>query len=527
MKKFAHRLVLLAAIASACISAAAQDRQRVLRFVPHTDIASLDPVVSGIYITRNFGYLVYDTLYGFDERYQPKPQMVDSHAVSADGLIHTFTLRAGLKWHDGTTVKASDCVTSLRRWVKRDGFGVMLATATDSMEASDERTFVIRLKTPFPLIEHALAKISGVPAFMMPERLAKADITTPLNEAIGSGPYKFERSEWKPGSRVVFTRNASYVPRTEPPSNAAGGKVAKFDRIEWHIIPDAVTAGQALVNNEVDWVETPSVDVLETLAASPGVTVKQIDPLGVQLQFRPNPLAAPFNNVKVRQALAYAVEQSQYLSAIAGDKKYWQVCQSFFSCKTPYETSAGAGAIGKAKDIAKAKQLLKEAGYKGEKVVILDAVDIQSMHTAAAILAEDLKAIGMNVEIQSMNFPTVLQRVTNRDQALQGKWSLFLTYTLVSDTLTPANHVLLRAGGFADGVVGWPTDEPTQELRAAFLTAKSEAERKQITEKLNARAFDQVLYLPVGQYVQPIAYRSNIGGITPASMPFFWSVEKK
>ncbi|MGJ7609042.1 hypothetical protein ACSFA7_32220 [Variovorax sp. LT1R20] len=116
---------------------------------------------------------------------------------------------------------------------------------------------------------------------------------------------------------------------------------------------------------------------------------------------------------------------------------------------------------------------------------------------------------------------------TGPGQAWQGKWRLFLTFTLVPDTLTPGNHVLLRASGFADGVVGWPTDEPTRELRAAFLTAKSEAERKQVTEKLNARAFDQVLYLPVGQYVQPTAYRSNIGGIVPASMPFFWSVEKK
>jgi peptide/nickel transport system substrate-binding protein len=527
MRKIVQCFALFSAMAMACASATAQDQPKVLRFVPYTDIAALDPVASGAGIVRMFGYLVYDTLYGFDDRAQPRPQMVDSHTTSADGLLHTFKLRSGLKWHDGTPVKASDCVMSLRRWGKRDGFGVMLMNATESMEAVDAQTFTIRLKTPFPLIERALAKLSSVPAFMMPERLAKVDATTPLTEVMGSGPYKFERTAWKPGNRLVFTRNENYVPRAEPPNNSAGGKVAKFDRVEWHILPDAVTAGQALVNNEVDWVQTPSSDVLEILAASPGVQVKQVDPNGYQLQFRPNFQAPPFNNVKARQALAYAVEQSQYLSAIAGDKKYWRVCQSFFSCGTPYESTVGAGSIGKTKDIAKARQLLKEAGYKGEKVIVLDAVDVQSMHTAAAILAEDLKAIGMNVELQSMNFPTALQRVSNRDQALQGNWGVFLTYTLVADTLAPTTNVLMRAGGFEDSVVGWPKDEPTQRMRAEFLTAKTEVERKQITDRLNARAYDQVLYLPVGQYVQPTAYRSNVSGIVPASIPFFWNVEKK
>jgi peptide/nickel transport system substrate-binding protein len=519
-------LITITALFGLLWDASAMAQNNVLRFVPYTNLANTDPVAAGIYVTRNFGYMVYDTLYSFDAKWQPQPQMIETHTVSADGLLHQFTLRDGLAWHDGNKVRAQDCVVSLQRWMRRDGFGVFLGDAMQSIEVIDDRSFSLHLKVPFPLIEQALAKISGVPAFMMPERLARTEPTVQASEVMGSGPYKFVPAEWVPGSKVVLVRNEAYVPRKEPPSNAAGGKVAKFDHVEWIIIPDGNTAVAALGRNEVDWIEQPLIDLAPIIEKMPDATLRRVDPLGAQLQFRPNFLAPPFDNAKVRQAMALVVDQAEYLSAFAGDQSYWQVCQSFFACGTPYETKAGAGSLGVKRDPAKARQLLKEAGYAGEKVVILDPPDVAPLHAAATIVARDLASIGMAVDLQVMTFSSVLQHIYNIDNARQGKWNLFVTYTTVPDTMVPATNIMLRAGGTADGIVGWPTDEQTQALRREFIAASTEAERHSVADRLNARAWEQVIYLPVGQFVSPMALSKHLTGILESPLPFFWNVEK-
>lgn len=520
-------ITILALLAGLVCGGSATAQNSILRFVPYTNLVTTDPVAAGIYVTRNFGYMVYDTLFSFDAKWQPQPQMVETHAVSADGLLHTFALRDGLTWHDGSKVRTQDCVVSLQRWMRRDPFGIFLQDAMVSIEAIDDRSFSIHLKRPFPLMEEALAKISGVPAFMMPERLARTEPTKQVSEVIGSGPYKFVPAEWMPGSKVVVVRNEAYVPRREPASNASGGKVAKFDRIEWIIIPDGNTAVAALGSNEVDWIEQPLIDLSPIIDKMPNAALRRVDPLGVQLQFRPNFLAPPFDNAKVRQAMALVVDQAEYLSAFAGDRKYWEVCQSFFSCGTPYESKAGAGSLGMKRDIAKARQLLKEAGYAGQKVVILDPPDVAPLHAAASIIARDLTSIGMSVDVQVMTFSSILQHIYNVDNARQGKWNLFVTYTTVPDTMVPATNIMLRAGGTADGIVGWPTDEEAQKLRHAFIAAKTEAERRSVADQLNARAWDQVIYLPVGQFVSPAALSKRLTGVLESPIPFFWNVEKK
>lgn len=528
LSRFARLLAgTLTSLAALTAAASSQAQERILRFVPYTGLSVIDPVWSAVYVSRNHGYLIYDTLFAFDSEWRPQPQMVDSHEVSADGLEHVFRLRDGLKWHDGQPVRAQDCVASLERWQKRDVFGTLLARATQSMTAPDDRTIVIRLKQAFPLLLHALAKISGTPPFMMPERVAKTEATKQIEDATGSGPYKFVRSEWEAGSKAVYLRNADYVPRREPPSNAAGGKIAKFDRIEWVTLPDANTAAQALERGEVDWVEAPGADLLPLLEKAKDVVVRRVDDLGVQMQIRPNHLAPPFDNQKIRQALELTLDQTAFMTAVAGDRRYWRVCQSFFACGTPYESTAGAGEIGLRPNLARARELLREAGYKGEKVIVLDGVDLPPVHATAAIVAQDLRAIGMNVEVQSMNFSNVIQRVVNRENAEQARWSLFITYTLVADTLSPATNLFLRAGGTADGSAGWPTDPTIQTLRADFLAADTDAARKEITTKLNARAWEQGVYMPVGQFVQPTAMRSNLTGVVKAPIPFFWNIERK
>src|SRR6516164_7607702 len=208
-------------------------QQKTLKFVPEADLRSLDPIWTTAYITRNYGYMIYDTLFAVNEKFEPQPQMVDKWSLSADKLTYTFTLRDGLKWHDGQPVRSADCIASIERWGKRDALGQKLDELTDSWAAVDDKTFTLKLKKPFALTLDALAKPSSNVPFIMPERVAKTDAFTQITESIGSGPFKLVKEEWVPGTKVVFVKNTDYVPRHEPPSWASGGKVVKVDRVEW------------------------------------------------------------------------------------------------------------------------------------------------------------------------------------------------------------------------------------------------------------------------------------------------------
>jgi peptide/nickel transport system substrate-binding protein len=214
---------------------------KTLRFIAQADLRVLDPIWTTAYITRNHGYMVFDTLFALDAEFAPHPQMVGDYSISADKLLYHFKLRDGLRFHDGQSVRGLDCVASLRRWMARDSFGQTLAKTIDEIQATDDGSFTIRLKEPFPLLLDALAKVSSNVPFVMPERLAKTDPYQQVTEMVGSGPFKFVPEEFEPGHRVVYVKNGDYIPRSEPSSWASGGKVVKVDRVEWLYVPDAMT----------------------------------------------------------------------------------------------------------------------------------------------------------------------------------------------------------------------------------------------------------------------------------------------
>ncbi len=257
----------------------AQARSSVLRFIPSTPLPSLDPITLTSYVIRNHGYLIYDTLFATDAQFGIKPQMVESWETAPDGLSWSFSLRGGLAFHDGQPVTAKDCIASIARWSKRDAFGQTFATFVEAYEPIDQRSFRIRLKKPFPMLPAALGKLSSNVPFIMPERIALTDAMKPITEAIGSGPWRFADKQWVPGQSAVYERFADYKPREEEPSWAAGGKVAKVDRIEWLALTEPGAAVGALTKGEVDWYEQPPVDLLPVLNQSKDVVIKNV-PLG-------------------------------------------------------------------------------------------------------------------------------------------------------------------------------------------------------------------------------------------------------
>ncbi len=516
----------LAATGSLAMPALSQGAAaKTLRFVPQANLANFDPIWGTQYVVRNAAALVWDTLYGIDEKFQPQRQMVEAEEVSSDGLTWTFRLRPGLKFHDGTPVLARDVVQSLVRWSARDPMGLMIRGIQNELVAVDDRTWKWSLKQPYPKMLLALAKNNAPCSFIMPERIAKTDPFTQITEYIGSGPMKFARNEWVPGAKAVFERFADYVPRSEPASWLAGGKKMLVDRIEWVIMPDAATAAAALQSGEVDWWETPISDLVPVLKAHKDINVDIGDPLGNIGSFRMNHLHPPFNNLKVRQAVATALNQEDYMRALVGDDdKLWKPLPGFFTPGTPLYTEAG-GDMFKARNVAAAKKLLAESGYKGEPVTCIVAQDMAATKSMGDVTAELLKSIGMNVDFVATDWGTVGSRRAQKTPPGQGGWSMFHTWHAGADCLNPSSYTAIRANG-DKAWFGWP-DVPAVEAEVTnWFDAKDQSGEKAAMDRLNKAAVENVVFVPTGFYLGYQAWRKNVTGVVSGPLPFSWGVAK-
>lgn len=521
---------LLATVAGIALAAGiggtAMAQQKTLRFIPQANLQILDPIWTTQYIVRNHGYLVYDTLFATNSKFEVKPQMVDTFELSADKKLYTFKLRDGLKFHDGAPVTSADVIASIERWGKKDALGILIADRTLAMKAVDAKTFSIELKEPFPLLLEGFAKVSSNVPFIMPERIAKTDANEQIKEVIGSGPFKFMKDEWVPGSKAIYVKNTDYVPRSEPADWATGGKVVKVDRVEWLIIPDSATASAALEKGEVDWWEQPPSDFWDRLSKVKDVKVIQADPLGNMGVFRINHLLPPFNNPKMREALLYAVDQTDYIQAMAGDMKNGKLCYSYSGCGVPMETNAGAEKMMGKRDLDKAKALVKESGYNGDKVYVVSATDQPIVHAQALMTQEVLKSIGVNVEFVATDWGTLGQRRARKDPVDKGGWNVFHTWTLILDIMTPPANV--QGSGAGDKAwFGWPTNPEVEKYRTVeWVKAGSLDEQKKAAAAMNAENFKTVPYIPTGQFFTKTAHRSSVSGIPISPIVFFWGVEK-
>ena len=518
-------LPLMVAVATAFGGAASAQTGKVIKMIPGGDLKIIDPIQNASYISRNHGYMVYDTLFSVDSKGQVKPQMIETFTLSPDKKTYTFTLRPGLKWHDGAPVTAADCVASIRRWGAKDVSGTLVMRELASLTAVNERTFTLTLKEPFGLVIDALGKPSSNVPFMMPERIAKTDPNQQITDATGSGPFIFKKDEWVPGNKVVYVKNPNYVPRSEPADGLAGGKVVKVDRVEWIYIPDQNTALAALTNGEADIFELPQADFIPTLEKNPNIRLAA-DSLGNQGWLRPNHLQPPFNNPKARLALQYIVNQEEYLAAAGFPEKFRvKYCGAYFMCGGPNESTAGAEPFKAGQNIEKAKQLLKEAGYNGEKIVVLTPSDPPVQAAAALVTVQNLRKAGVNVDAQAMDWSTLLGRRAKKDPIDKGGWHIFHTYSVGYDVVSPVNNAYLQ--GTCDAApAGWSCDKTMEELRMAWAREGDAAKRRKLTDDIQKRAYEQSPYVNFGQFFWPMAYRANLKGLIVTGIPVMWNVEK-
>src|SRR3979490_2761137 len=452
---------------SAALTSQAFAAGKTITAVMHSDLRVIDPLFTTAYITRDHGYMVYDTLLATDSNFKIQPQMAD-WKISDDKLTYTFTLRDGLKWHDGAPVTAEDCAASLKRWAKSDNMGQKLMDFTASIEATDAKTITLKLKEPYGLVLESIGKPSSYVPFMMPKRMAETPAGQQMKEQIGSGPFKFVASEFQPGVKAVYEKNTDYVPRKEPASWTAGGKVVKVDRVEWITMADAQTAANALQSGDIDFMENPAWDILPVLAANNDLKIETLNKLGFQTLGRMNFLFPPFDNVKVRRAAFMAMNQKDVLDALVGNPEYYKLCGAFFVCGTPLSTEEGSESLVKGNGMAEAKKLLAESGYDGTPVVIMAPGAVVTLKAQPIVVAQQLRDPGFKGDGRAPDGKTVVQLRPSQKSPKDGGWNMFFTNWVGADVVNPVVNVSVGGRGKNGGWFGWADDPKVEAMRDAF-----------------------------------------------------------
>jgi peptide/nickel transport system substrate-binding protein len=505
--------------------AIAQPGQKVLRVVPQAEPQSFDPVFAQVNATSMHGAMIYDQLFGWDDKMNAQPQMVDSWKLSDDKLFYTFRLRRGLKFHDGTDVTTRDVIASLKRMFVRDSQNQILANLIGGYERIDDRSFSLRITQPFAFTEFLLGGSNGVVGAIMREQDALTDPFTAVRARVGSGPFRFVEAEYKPGAKLVYEKFEGYNPRPEPASGFAGGKVVKVDRVEWVIIPDPATSFNALRQGEVDMLDAPALDLLPTVEHDRNIVIGEVWPLESYAVLRFNSLWPPFNNLKARQAVAHAMSQVDYMSAAYGETKYWRECYAFWVCGSPNGTEVGADAYRKP-DLELARRLVRESGYDGTPVVLIGGSDIPSYQRLSLVTVDLLQKIGFKVDLQLSDWGSVATRRQKKDPPAQGGWNLFHTSAngaqLASPLTSPSTITTCDGKNF----YGWPCDQVEEDMRLRYIREPDAGKRAELLQDMHRRLWEVVPYVPLGQFIQPFLWRHNVSGVLRSNVLAFWNIEK-
>ncbi|ESX50617.1 ABC transporter substrate-binding protein [Mesorhizobium sp. C416B] len=486
------------------------------------DLTIFDPVVTTSNLTLDHALAIYDTLFSNDSTFVPQPQMVGKWGVSDDKKTYTFELRDGLGWHDGASVTAADCVASIHRWGEVKPGGQLLMTRASDISKKDERTFKIVLKEPLGLLPTILTQ----DLYVMREKDASTPATDPVNANIGSGPFVFNHALAKPGVSVVYDRNEKYVPRSESSDGFAGGKIAKVDRIIWDVIADQQTALAALQAGEIDYLEAPPADLYPVIDSDPNLALQVLNASGWAYFLRMNCLQKPFDNVKMRQAVLHLVDQEAFLQVISPGPQFASTVKSFFGGGNLVSNDENTGWFKKGGNPEKAKQLLSEAGYTGEKVIILQPTDWAEASNTSQVLASELRKIGVNAELAAMDWGTLVTRRANKGPVNEGGWSIFITSESDFSRGDPIGTADLSMNG-EKGYFGWPSSDEYEVLRAKWAVVQTMEERKTLAGKMQQIAWDLVPEVLLGRVVAPIARRQTLNGLIgmPDYVPM-WNMQK-
>jgi len=488
-------------------SAQAQKRGGVINIAIIGELNTLDATIANGdnlgTVTQHF----FETLYTFNDNLEIVPLVAESlPEISNDGRTYTIKLRTGIKFHNGQDMTARDVVASLQRWLRVAVTARPVVEIIERIETQDDFTITLSLtRSHAPLA--AMLALNNSAAIIIPAEHAATD--EPLTQFIGTGPYQLNERRGDQYTQLV--RFDDYKPRDGEADGMGGARYQYADEIRFIPVPDANTRVEGLLSGQFDYADFIPAEAYERLQAQPGVEPMLLDSSG-WLLFILNHDQGIMTNFKVRQAFQAALSADDMLVAAFGREEFYSVDGRIYPEKYIWNNEAGIELYNQG-DLEKAKQLLQESGYKGEVIRLLNSRQYEFHNKIAQVAAEYLRVVGFNVQLDVVDWATLLQR-RNTDPTA---WDVAIThYTFVPDASMVPN--------FSPAFAGWWRDEKKQALFEELNRVVDTEKRKEIFAALQEEVYAQVAFYKIGNFTALAAKSAKLEGVQPVNTwPFFWN----
>jgi peptide/nickel transport system substrate-binding protein len=475
-----------------------------LRVALTASAPSLDPHSGTHLAIREIGMHLFENLLTFDSKFQVVPQLAEKWEISKDGKTYTFHLRKGVKFHTGREMTADDVLASVERFRKVAPRRNELADV-DKIDVVGPAVIRMTLKQVsasfLAAIANPICQLAILPKEAVQDRpLNKADI-------VGTGPYKF--AEWIPDRWVRIVRFADYKPEGKVDVGGLGGaRHAYADEIRFVPVPEPGARVAGLQTGEYDFADFLPTAAMPQLTGDRNLRVARLGPQNYPTVYFNH--TGKFKNLKLRQAVQAALNMDEIMQvANDGDGR---VDPGFYFKEQVWYSTAG-GKLYNQKNAAKAKQLLNEAGYKGEPIVFVTNTSYDYMYKAAQVIQEQLKKVGMNVTLGVYDWPGSL--AVRKDMS---KWDMFTSSH--STRFDPsANDFYYRA---KTTFFGYNNPKMEALLDKANLATKF-ADRHKIYEEVQKLTYEDAVMLKLYDHYTWQGHSAKLQGYTPWVMVRLWN----
>ncbi len=470
---------------------------------------TLDPMASTADLVATIMQHVYETLYTFDAKWNVVPMLAESlPKVSADGKTYAIALRKGVMLHNGRELTADDVVASLQRWIDTSPRGKAVGKEIDSLKVKGPQAIEIVLKEPYAPLLSQLALPSGMAAIM-----AKDSIATPLKDFVGTGPYKFK--ERKPDQYVLLSRFDKYSARKEPASGYGGKREALIEELRFVPVPNANTRVEGALAGQYDFADLLPTEALPRLEKAAGKTAPILTPAFGFPYLVFNTKEGVLASQPLRQAVQVALGEGEMLAAGFGDTRFFVAEGNHFPKGSPFYSTAGIDQYNQ-RNAPKAKDAAAKAGYKGDTLRVLTSRQYDFHYNMALLMAEQLKRAGFKVELNVVDWATLVQR--RNDSKL---WDIYVTHS------GQFPEPMLSPPQLGDGAPGWWDTPAKKAALQAFNTEADPAKRGALWGKVQEAVYTEVPYVNVGKFNGLSAKSPALENYQPATWPYFWNVRVK
>jgi peptide/nickel transport system substrate-binding protein len=477
-----------------------------LRFATIGEPPSLDIQVVASDLVSTIAQHVFETLFTFDQSYDVVPLLAEDYTLTEDGTLYTIKLRQGVTFHNGKEMTSDDVVASLNRWKDVSSRGKIAGGYITSITAPDKYTVCLKLKSPFSPLLSFLA-FQNTAAAIYPKEIAEGAGVNPINEYIGTGPYMFK--EWKPDVYIKIVKYPDYVARTEPANGFGGNRTGYLDEIRFIPVSEVATRIAGVQSGEYDFADQISTDQYDLLKDDKRVQCIIVKPYGFgELIF--NKAKGLMSDVRLRQAALAALDMTPIMQAAFGAEEFYDIEGSFYPEDTIWYSTAGTGDYNQ-RNIDKAKKLMEEAGYAGEPFRVLTSMQYDYLYKMSLVAADQWEKVGFNVELQVVDWATLVQRRANPDQ-----YEVFVT----SHGFVPDPSLITF---LSSEYAGWWVDEVKEEALNEFNSADVES-RTAAWGKVQELIYSQVPAIKTGDFFNLSIANNNFQGYVPSVWPALWRV---